>query len=102
MEIAFGSKEIRSLCECNSTAELSLGVEIAKILKIRISDVLAAYNYNDLLLGNPRISNNELILDLNKVSFLIFIPNHPVTLKEMSLEWVLVSRLKLIKIGSYT
>lgn len=102
MEIAFGSKNIRSLCEHSHIAEEKLGKEIAKTLMIRISDIIASDSINDLLLGNPRIENNELILELDDTNILVFIPNHPVTFKKKSLEWGVVSRIKLIKIGSYT
>jgi hypothetical protein len=89
------------MCEHSHIAELDLGEKIANTLMLRISDIMAADNIEDLLLGKPRIENNEFILNLNDTDFLVFIPNHPVTFKKKSLEWCLVSRVKLIKIGSY-
>ena len=102
MEIAFNSKLLRSLCECEEVANKKMGVHSAKILRSRLSDVSAAFSISDLILGKPRIICENgldiLALDIDEKYTMKLIANNLVFTDD-KLDWSLVSRLKLLKIG---
>jgi proteic killer suppression protein len=52
--IAFSTRAIRSLCECQATAERELGLKPAEKLRERLADIRAASNVTELVAGGPR------------------------------------------------
>ena len=53
LELAFNSRELRSICEHEPTAKDALGAEIAEALRRRLADLRAATSIADLIVGNP-------------------------------------------------
>lgn len=53
MEVRFGDKKVRELCERRATAERKLGIDCARKLRTRLSDLEAASRVTDLVAGNP-------------------------------------------------
>lgn len=54
MILAFSTKAIRSLCECQAKAEREIGLKAAKKLRERLADLRAASNVTELVAGRPR------------------------------------------------
>lgn len=54
MELAFGTEELRDMCEHEATAIARLGLLAAAALKNRLSDVRAAEFMSDIVAGRPR------------------------------------------------
>jgi hypothetical protein len=105
MEIAFASKDIRSICENEIDARRRLGLPIAEVLKDRLADIQAASTIKDLIVGRPRPlthADNTLVVDLCEGFSLVFCANHLVNPKDASggIDWLKVSRIKIINIGS--
>ena len=105
MELAFESRELRSVCEQESTANEQLGTEIAKALRNRLADLRAATSIADLIVGNPRTIEAGamacLCIDLGDGCQLVLRPNHPenpVT-DSGSIDWPKVRRIKVTHIG---
>ena len=105
MELAFASKELRSICEKEFTARAKLGVDVAEVLKRRLADLRAATSVDDLVVGKPRMLNEEpdscLVIDLSRSHQIVLKANHPenpVTEKGRT-DWTKVFRIKITFIG---
>lgn len=105
MEIAFFTKEIRSICETSDIADQVLGPDIGNILRRRLADIRAALSINDLVAGSPIIENfseePSLIINLSNESILVLVPNHvrnPIG-ESGEVDWSKVTRLKVFHIG---
>ena len=105
MELAFESKELRSICEHEATAKTELGAEIAEALRGRLADLRAATSMGDLIVGNPHTVEfggmNNLVIDLCQGHQIVLKANHPENPVTDSgrLEWAKVSRIKVTHIG---
>ena len=105
MELAFESKELRSICEHEATAKTELGAEIAEALRGRLADLRAATSMDDLIVGNPHTlecrESNYLVIDLCQGHRIVLKANHPENpLTDCGrLDWAKVSRIKVIHIG---
>ena len=56
IELRFASPELRAICECADTAKSLLGDVAAQKLRTRLSDVRAASNIRQVVLGRPEYS----------------------------------------------
>ncbi|WP_086108286.1 hypothetical protein [Xenorhabdus vietnamensis] len=105
MEITFISKEIRDICQISEKADSLLGKSVARVFRRRITDILAADNYSELPLGNPRIKfvdeKEYLILDMKEEYYLCFDIGHSKPPKNSNglIDWKRVYRIKLVYIG---
>ena len=105
MELAFESKELRSICEREPEAQRKLGQSVAGTLKSRLADLRAAESIRDLPAGSPRTTEVEsmprLVIDLTNGYQVHLIPNHPNSSPELSgaCDWTTVRRLKIISIS---
>ncbi len=106
MELAFESRTLRTVCESETSAQRELGPTVAEVLKHRLADLRAATSINDLVAGNPRLSDGgddqHLIIDLASGYNIVLGANHPKNpLTEAGrLNWAMISRVKLLWIGS--
>lgn len=106
MELAFESKDLRTICESEAYAERELGLDVAQAIKRRLADLRAATVIYDLLAGRPRISNTgnqELLVDLCDGYGIILAANHrdnPVT-ETGNVDWSRINRLKVLRIERY-
>ncbi len=105
MELAFESKDLRSICELGATAEHELGAEVAEVLRRRLADLRAATSIYDLVAGNPHEVEfrdiNYFIVDLSEDYQIVLKANHsenPLT-NSGQIDWAKVSRIKVTHIG---
>lgn len=99
MELAFESKWLRSICESESEAEREFGLTISQVLKRRLADLRAATSTTDLIVGKPRILDNEqMIIELSDGYQVVFRANHPdnPVLESGRIDWQRVSRIKIM------
>jgi proteic killer suppression protein len=78
--IAFETRLIRELCEHQAAAEKEFGIEAARQLRARLSELRQAANGHDLVAGRPRkeVRSNgvKLVLDMGPQFQIVFRPNH--------------------------
>lgn len=104
MELAFDTKELRTICENELQAKHDLGDAVSETLKHRLADLQAAKNVKDLLVGNVRrvaIKDGEgMAVDLSEGYTLIFAANHVKmpTATNGKLDWDGVNRIKVMRI----
>ena len=109
MELAFETKNLRSICESEAYALSQLGVVPADTLKRRLADMMAAQTVNDLMqlliipLYEDRSEASNLVVDLNCGKRMIFTHNHlrPPLLEKEKVDWSKVSRIKIIAINNH-
>ncbi len=65
LDLRFASAELRALCECRTAAEQLLGEAAARKLRARLSDILAASDIRQVVLGHPSLSQR------GRVAFLL-------------------------------
>lgn len=104
MQLAFESKQLRTICEDEVQAKVELGDTVANTLKRRLADLWAATSVKDLVAGKPRLlpepEANNMAVDLSEGWRLIFTANHvsnPTT-QENNLDWSRVTRIKILRI----
>ena len=100
LEIAFKTRELRTLCEIHSHARGALGEDTAIALKRRLADIRAAATVADLVVGRPRLCNDStacMMLDLGSTHRLVFCANHPSnpTSEAGDVDWLRVSRVRI-------
>ena len=105
MQLAFDSEYLRSICENEAIAETGLGAEVARALKGRLADLVAATSVNDLPAGNPHMTEigdtKCLVIGLPNDYQIICEANHtrnPLTASG-NLDWDQVARIKVTRIG---
>jgi hypothetical protein len=101
MEIAFQSRELRSLCEDERVAAAQLDPAVVVDLKARLADLRAAGSVSDLVAGRPAITGDSqeiLTLTLCGQVTMTLVPNHPAhpPLDEQGrVDWNRVRRLRV-------
>ena len=107
MELAFGSKLLRTTCESETHARDELGTVVTELLKHRLSDLRAATTVTDLLVGNPRLlgdaENKHMIINLGESHRLVICANHPKNPidKDGKIDWPKVTRIQIVGIEKY-
>lgn len=107
MEILFGNKTVRNLCEKQQVAEKKLGFTCARKLRARLGDLEAASRVTDLVAGNPHpLKGNrsgQFALDLHGGMRLVFSPaNDPCPIKDDGgISWTQVTIVSIEFIGDY-
>ena len=107
MRIDYKDRTLRELCENNRKATRKLGVNSAKKLQSRLSDIEAAANVTELPTGapHPLVHDREgqFSIRLAGGKRLVFEPNHdPIPGKEDgSIRWAQVTAVTIIYIGDY-
>lgn len=102
LELAFETRELRTICENEADAAQALGPNAAEALKHRLADLRAAASVCDLLVGRPQIHLSRadcMTLDLVDGFRIVFCANHPrIPAPAGRPEWVTVRRLKVVAI----
>jgi toxin HigB-1 len=107
MEVRFGDKKVRELCEKRATAERKLGSDCARKLRARLADLEAAGRVTDLVAGNPHPLKGDragqFALDLAGGWRLVFAPgNDPCPRNpDGSIAWSAVTIVCIEYIGDY-
>jgi plasmid maintenance system killer protein len=104
LQLAFESKQLRTICEDEVQAKAELGETVAKTLKHRLADLRAATSIKDLLAGSPRLlpqsQARNMVVDLCEGWCLVLVANHVSnpTMLENNLDWSRVTRIKILRI----
>ena len=104
LQLAFNTRELRTLCESEDAAREAFGDDVAESLKARLADLRAAENIDDLVVGRPRTSADSgmMVLDLHGSHVLKFVPNHVQrSVDAPKAEWGRVKRIKVTSIGKH-
>ncbi len=104
MEFSFDTKAIRQICEDENVATEKYGTELAQKLKNRLADLWAAESIRDILVGDPGLlPNSTYKVNLSNTHRLVFgaIYNEVPKNATGQIDWLNVSRIKLLKIEKY-
>lgn len=107
MEISFKDESLKDLCEQAKLAQRKLGAPMAKKLRVRLADLMAATSVTELCAGRPHPLTGDragqFALDLVHPQRLVFEPdNEPLPISEDgSINWSQVTRVCIIWIGDY-
>jgi len=105
LHINFHSKHLRNICERKSYADEVLGATLSAKLIKRLFDIYAGRNVWELPVGKPERSFQDgeeyIILTLDSGVRIGFICGHtdPPRNADYSINWEIVSRIKLMFIG---
>jgi len=103
LELSFGSKDLRNLCEHAHYAAETLGADVAIQLRHRVADMFAATSPLDILVGDCRPSNTDegcMVVDLCDGFVIQFSANHVSNPADHDgqIDWRKVSRVKITRI----
>lgn len=104
LEIAFDSRELRSICESEAEARRELGQDLSAALQRRLADLRASRTLDDLPVGPPREVEDQdlghISLELGHGGRLVFAPNNPTppTTPEGKPDLSRISRIKILRI----
>lgn len=107
MKISFLDADIEALCKQSKLATRELGVESAKKLQRRLSELFAATVVAELVAGRPhplkRDRAGQFALDLHGGCRLIFKPaKQPAPIKaDGSIDWAQVDDITILEAGNY-
>jgi len=107
MRISFLDADIEALCKQSKLATRKLGVESAKKLQRRLSELFAATMVTELVAGRPhpleRDRSGQFALDLHGGCRLIFKPTkQPPPIKaDGSIDWAQVDDITILEVGDY-
>ena len=104
VNLAFATLKVRSLCECQATAEKEYGCAVAKQLRARLADLREADTVLELPLGRrreiPSEPHNLYAVDLAKGYRLVMQANHNrIPVRETgNVDWSEVTRVMIMRI----
>lgn len=105
MEIAFESKELRTICESEAEANARYGPDVARTLRNRLADLRAARSFNDLPFSLAIVSEDAsgctFALELGSGYQLRLRPNHIVERRTASgaLDVTAIRRVRITSIA---
>ena len=104
LHLAFATRSLRRLCENEATAQRELGIALAKKLKARLADFLAAENVSQIIVGRSQALDNarspEMVVILGPTARLRIRANHrkiPRT-DAGGVDWSLITRIQIRRI----
>jgi len=107
VEINFKDKSLRDLCNHESLAQRNLGTNMARKLKLRLTQLSAALSMSELSVGRPHPLTGkragQFALDLVHPMRLVFKPDHdpiPQT-EDGGTDLSQVTRVIIVEIGDY-
>jgi toxin HigB-1 len=107
MKITFENEDYKTLCEQSNVSQRKLGPKMAKKLRARLAELMAASSVVELCAGHPHPLKGDragqFALDLVHPRRLVFEPDHdPVPLKEDGgIDWSQVTQVCIVWIGDY-
>lgn len=97
--ISYNTQLLQEICFHTSTAAQYLGDEAAISLQARHSDIQAAYNVFELLVGQLSVDGNLCTLTLSNVLSIEMAPNYPTVDDGRLYDWSTVGRVKFMGIN---
>jgi toxin HigB-1 len=107
MRITFKDEDYQSLCEQSNIAQRKLGPQMAKKLRARLAELMAASSVAELCAGRPHPLKGDragqFALDLVHPRRLVFEPDQdPVPFKDDGgIDWSQVTQVCIVWIGDY-
>lgn len=103
MIVSFENKEIRQLCENEVSSKRQLGEEFASILQARLSDLEAAVNIYDLIVGNPQevFYNDERCYTISVSENLKILLSNNDLRNKVDFDWKDIKRVKILKLYNH-
>jgi toxin HigB-1 len=107
MKITFENEDYKTLCEQNNIAQRKLGPQMAKKLRARLAELMAASSVAELCAGRPHPLKGDragqFALDLVHPRRLVFEPDQdPVPFKDDGgIDWSQVTQVCIVWIGDY-
>lgn len=101
LQLAFETKDLRTICEDSTAAIDKLGLKVAGVLTHRLGDIDSAKSINDLVAGKPHVRDDgDLHIDLIDGYGLVCRANHQrnPTTSSGSIDWEKVIRIKIVSI----
>lgn len=100
MELAFGTRSLRSLCADEEIAVQQLGRHLATELLARIADLRAASTFDDIVAGRPEFLNDRdprVIIVVTEGVTMVIRPNQPEkSRKPLAIfDWAQVYRIRI-------
>lgn len=110
MKITYASTKLKNLCDNEREANAKLGAQVARKLRQRLAELLAAPKLSDISphkparlheLGQDRAG--ELAVDLHGGQRLVFVPDHTPrpTKPDGGLDRDQVTAIKIVEVGDY-
>ncbi|MAZ15254.1 MAG: hypothetical protein CL535_02780 [Ahrensia sp.] len=100
MLIAYNTELLRDICFRDSIAKEHLGEKAAISLQARHSDIQAASNVFELLVGQVSVDGNLCTLTVPGFLSIVMAPNYPVSNDGSVYDWSTVGRVKLMGINN--
>ena len=107
MKLDFASKRLKMLCEIERLAKKELGTQVAKKLKSRLADIVAAERVGDLVVGKPHPlkgdRHGQFSLTLHQGFRLVFEPSMDEVPRrdDGAINWREVNGVNVVFIGDY-
>jgi toxin HigB-1 len=107
MKITFENEDYKTLCEQSNIAQRKLGPQMAKKLRARLAELMAASSVAELCAGRPHPLKGDragqFALDLVHPRRLVFEPDQdPVPFKDDGgIDWSQVTQVCIVWIGDY-
>jgi proteic killer suppression protein len=105
MELAFGTRRLREICEDQAVADRNLSSLVSELLRGRLADLHAARSLEEFVAGRPTLDPDDervLVFELAEGVVLRVQVNHanPPLLTDGTIDWSRVRRLKIVSIGT--
>ena len=97
--ISYNTELLRDVCLSNTVAVECLGEEAAHFLQARHSDIQAASNVYELLVGQVSVDGNLCTLTVPDFLSIVMAPNYGVADDGNLYDWSTVGRVKLMRIN---
>lgn len=97
--ISYNSELLQEICFKAETAINFLGEEAAASLQAQHSDIQAASNVYELLVGEVTVDGNLCTLEILNLLSITMMPNYPVLTDGSQYDWSTVTRIKLMGIN---
>lgn len=97
--ISYNTELLRNICFYTPTAIEYLGEKAAHSLQARHSDIQAASNIFELLVGEVSVDGNMCTLNAPDILSIIMVPNYPALDDSKIYDWSTVGRVKLMGIN---
>lgn len=100
MLISYNSELMQDICFRTSAAIQYLGEEAAESLQARHSDILAASNVYELLVGKVTVVGSLCTLEVPNLLSIQMVPNYPALVDGSQYDWSTVARIKIMGINN--
>jgi hypothetical protein len=101
LDLRFASPELRAICERRTAAERLLGEAAARKLRSRLSDIRAASDIREVVLGRPSCSQRGRVTFLLSTTHCLVVASAAMTIPRQSnkqIDWAKVNIFEVVEI----